>query len=417
MTDEKQGQAVSRKAPEAEAFSWLSNPLDWRPIDRFILLGILVMLAPALFGGALLATTLMASGYVDLRIAKVMLLLYAIHAVLLFWFIGMAVHMRKRVSDWPAFENFIIGSFVANVLLSTYVTGTHFTEGLLLLFLGINITSALANIRKIKIAYVVVCVAMAIFTAIDFSRVFTSAPLFLRAPLKPDGTLVTGWLALQVTIAAVLLAISRISMAAVSRWVERENLYREMSTIDGLTRLTNRRSFIERGESQLSRALRTPAASVACVMVDLDHFKRINDTWGHHAGDQVLVAASAILMASARAYDEVGRYGGEEFAILLPGATLEAAVTVAERLREKIAAVDIEVDGQRIAVTASFGVAIYPAPGIDTMSDLLKAADKALYIAKESGRNRVVSAMMVHDEASEPDQGSTSLLAPNGHLQ
>ena len=100
-----------------------------------------------------------------------------------------------------------------------------------------------------------------------------------RHELKPDGTLVTGWLALQVTIAAVLLAISRISMAAVSRWVERENLYREMSTIDGLTRLTNRRSFIERGESQLSRALRTPAASVACVMVDLDHFKRINDTW------------------------------------------------------------------------------------------------------------------------------------------
>jgi diguanylate cyclase (GGDEF)-like protein len=124
-------------------------------------------------------------------------------------------------------------------------------------------------------------------------------------------------------------------------------------------------------------------------MVDLDHFKRINDTWGHHAGDQVLVAASAILMESARQYDEVGRYGGEEFAILLPGVALDDAALVAERIREKIAATRVEVDGNSIAMSASFGVACYPSPGIENLNDLLKAADKALYAAKESGRNKV----------------------------
>ena len=127
-------------------------------------------------------------------------------------------------------------------------------------------------------------------------------------------------------------------------------------------------------------------------MVDLDHFKRINDTWGHHAGDKVLIAASSIMMDTARQYDEVGRYGGEEFAILLPNANLEGAAVVAERIREKIAATIVEVDGNAISMTASFGVACYPAPGIDDLNDLLKAADKALYEAKESGRNRVVTA-------------------------
>jgi diguanylate cyclase (GGDEF)-like protein len=171
-----------------------------------------------------------------------------------------------------------------------------------------------------------------------------------------------------------------------------------MSTIDGLTRLTNRRSFIERGHSEFSRARRISAGGVACVMVDLDYFKRINDTWGHHAGDQVLVAASAILMESARQYDEVGRYGGEEFAILLPGVSLETAAAVAERIREKIATTEVEVDGNSISMSASFGVACYPAPGIEDLNDLLKAADKALYVAKESGRNRVVMAEQADPE-------------------
>jgi diguanylate cyclase len=373
-------------------FTWRSNPLDWRPIDRLILLAALVLIAPLLFGTTLLAALLLAPDYLMQGTTCLLLGLYAIHGLLLGSYLVLALRRRHQVSDWPALENFIISSFVVNVMASSYATGTHFTEGLLLIFLGINITSALANIRKIHMAYVFVCIVMMLFAVIDFSGALAPAPLLARSILEADGSPVVGWLVVQVLIAAILLAISHISMSAISRWVEREDLYREMSTIDGLTRLTNRRSFIERGQSELSRARRIATGGVSCVMVDLDHFKRVNDTWGHHAGDQVLVAASAILMESARQYDEVGRYGGEEFAILVPGVSLQAAADVAERIREKIATTTVEVDGNSISMSASFGVACYPAQGIDDLNDLLKAADKALYIAKENGRNRVVMA-------------------------
>ena len=383
-----------------EEFTWFSNPLDWRPIDRFILLASLVMLVPVLLSAILLATVSLAPYYLDPDVTRLLLILCACHGILLAGFLGFALRRRQHIHDWPAFENFTIASFIITVLACSYATGTHFTEGLLIIFLGINIASALVNIRKIWVAYFGVCILMALLAVSDFSGALPPAPLFAHPPLNPDGSPLSGWLAVHVTVAAVLLAITSISLTAVGRWVERESLYREMSTIDGLTRLTNRRSFIERGQSEFSRAQRIPTSALACVMVDLDHFKRINDTWGHHAGDQVLIAASTIMMSGARHYDEVGRYGGEEFAILLPGLTLEAAVIVAERIREKIADAQINVDGNPIAITASFGVASFPAPGITNLNDLLKAADKALYAAKESGRNRVVTAAQISSGAT-----------------
>lgn len=392
---------VSAGSTVPDDFSWISNPLDWRPIDRLILLASLVMIAPVMFGGTLLAAMWLTPRFIDHGVGVWLLAFYVVHAIVLGTYIAVALRRRHENSDWPALENFVVGSFVVNVLVGSFLTGTHFSQGLLLIFLGINITSALANIHKILTAYLLVCLVMVVFAVIDFTGALQTAPLFAAAPLRPDGAPVTGWLAVQVILGAILLAINRISMAAISRWVEREDLYREMSTIDGLTRLTNRSSFIARGQSELSRARRVPA-HVACVMVDLDHFKRINDTWGHHAGDKVLVVASSILMEMARQYDEVGRYGGEEFAILLPNATIDGAAAVAERIREKIASTSVEVDGQMISMTASFGVACYPAPGIDDLNDLLKAADKALYEAKESGRNKVVLARMTEDRKN-PD--------------
>ncbi|MFZ5560549.1 MAG: diguanylate cyclase [Pseudomonadota bacterium] len=385
-------------------FTWFSNPLDWRPIDRFILLGALLLISPALFGFALLAAMAFAPDYLATTIARLLLAMYALQGLMLAGYIGAALRRRRHDDDWPAFENFIIVSFVIIVLVSSFATGTHLTEGLLMVFLGINIASALANVTKVQVAYVYICIAMLVLAILDFSGLSPSAPLFVKAPLKPNGSPVLGWLALQATLGAILLAIGYISMAAIRRWVERENLYREMSAVDSLTRLANRRSFMERGQSEFMRAQRISSGSLACIMVDLDHFKRINDSFGHHAGDQVLVAASRILIESARQYDEVGRYGGEEFALLLPGVTLAEAVLVAERIRETLAASPVETAGVRIPLTASLGVACYPAPGISTLDELLKAADAALYLAKAAGRNRVCKAPCGLAEADMPDQ-------------
>jgi len=376
---------------EPKAHSWFSNPLDWSHIDRLILLAGMVFLVPLFFGGVLALTLLLAPEWLNSRIAIPMFALHAGYLTVILLFVLLALKKRRFVSTWPLFEDVIIYSYVAVVFIQSWLSGTHYTTGMLLLMVGAYMTSALADIRKVLRAYIVVVVIFAIFGVAEASGKFTYAPIFAKSPYNADGSPVWGWFAIHVTQVSALLVITYVGIMATKRWVERENLFREMSTIDGLTRLTNRRSFIERSQSEFARARRVPISGISCIMIDIDHFKKINDTLGHHAGDAVLVQTAPLLLASARQYDEVGRYGGEEFAVLLPETSLEVATQVAERLREKIAAQTIMVDGKPVRVTASFGVACFPGEGVETINDLLKAADAALYKAKHAGRNRVVA--------------------------
>jgi diguanylate cyclase (GGDEF)-like protein len=161
---------------------------------------------------------------------------------------------------------------------------------------------------------------------------------------------------------------------------------RRMASTDGLTGLANRQTFDERLTQELSRAGREQS-DVALVMLDVDHFKRLNDTFGHQTGDDVLRRVAKVLRDSARTYDLAARYGGEEFALILPQTTLEDAVLVADRLREAIAATFVEPP-----VTISAGVATFPFGGSDS-SSLIAAADAALYESKSGGRNRVTAAL------------------------
>jgi diguanylate cyclase (GGDEF)-like protein len=126
------------------------------------------------------------------------------------------------------------------------------------------------------------------------------------------------------------------------------------------------------------------------VMCDLDKFKSVNDTYGHQAGDEVLKQLARILKDEAREIDRVGRYGGEEFMLLLPGTVLDAAVTFAERVRKQIEAHTFTFDGGTLQRTASFGVSGWPHPKIEESDALVRTADDALYVAKETGRNRVI---------------------------
>jgi two-component system cell cycle response regulator len=162
-----------------------------------------------------------------------------------------------------------------------------------------------------------------------------------------------------------------------------------MSQTDGLTGLDNRRHLNERIEEMFQHAQRLNEP-FSCVMCDLDKFKSVNDTYGHQAGDEVLKQLSAILKEEAREIDRVGRYGGEEFMLLLPGTVLDAAVTFAERVRKRIEGHTFTFDGGTLQRTASFGVSGWPHPQIDQCDGLVRAADDALYVAKETGRNRVI---------------------------
>jgi two-component system cell cycle response regulator len=164
---------------------------------------------------------------------------------------------------------------------------------------------------------------------------------------------------------------------------------RHMSQTDGLTGLDNRRHIEERLREmwEHSQRLHEP---VACVMVDLDRFKSVNDTYGHQAGDAVLRQLAQILKQEAREIDRVGRYGGEEFMLLLPGTVLDAAVTFAERVRKEVEGHTFTFEGGSLRRTASFGVSAVPHPKIADCEALVRAADDALYVAKETGRNRVI---------------------------
>jgi diguanylate cyclase (GGDEF)-like protein len=176
-------------------------------------------------------------------------------------------------------------------------------------------------------------------------------------------------------------------------WVELERVRDElhvMATVDGLTGVMNRRRFLEIAETELARSRRY-GRPLSMIAVDLDHFKDVNDTLGHAAGDDVLAALARTLQDQTRRQDVVGRIGGEEFAVILPETTGEAAVELAERMRVNLSAVKLAVGGVPLTVTASLGVVQVRATD-RTVEAALQRADAALYQAKRGGRDRVAAA-------------------------
>jgi len=166
---------------------------------------------------------------------------------------------------------------------------------------------------------------------------------------------------------------------------------KKLSITDGLTELFNHRHVHEllRDEFERSRRSEEP---LAVVMIDLDRFKAVNDTYGHPTGDVVLFETARILKETAREIDMVGRYGGEEFIAILPNTDEEEGGRFAERVRSAVEAHLFRDEATELRMTCSSGVASFPVEGVDSPEELLKNADEALYLAKESGRNRVVRA-------------------------
>ncbi|NMG44070.1 diguanylate cyclase [Aromatoleum toluvorans] len=169
----------------------------------------------------------------------------------------------------------------------------------------------------------------------------------------------------------------------------REDDLRQLALVDSLTGIANRRYLLERAEQERQRAQRFGLA-LTLLMVDIDHFKAINDRHGHAVGDQAIRRVAQTCAGSVREIDIVGRYGGEEFVIVLPGTLPEGGRELAERLRRKIAAIDIAgADGASFGLTVSIGLAGFQ-PG-DELEQVLASADAALYRAKSLGRNKVVA--------------------------
>lgn len=164
----------------------------------------------------------------------------------------------------------------------------------------------------------------------------------------------------------------------------------ESSVSDALTGVHNRAYFSTRLEEELAYAVRH-IVPLSVILIDIDHFKSVNDTYGHLVGDAVLQRVSQVLAHELRAEDVVARYGGEEFVALLRGIALEGAALAGERLRAAVAGTEVDAGGKSVSVTASFGVASIACCSAASSEALLRRADRRLYRAKESGRNRVVA--------------------------
>ena len=193
-----------------------------------------------------------------------------------------------------------------------------------------------------------------------------------------------------VLVLALLIGISYfLSWRLVEKLESVQRRYAALISTDELTRLRNRRYVLRRLEEECERADRI-GAPLSLMLIDLDHFKQINDTFGHPFGDQVLRRVAARMKSGLRRYDILGRIGGEEFLIISPGSTIEEATALAERIRDQIDTVKV-VDGDKeCSVTVSIGVTSFST--MEGTPDLLmRKADSALYRAKEQGRNRVVA--------------------------
>jgi diguanylate cyclase (GGDEF)-like protein len=174
---------------------------------------------------------------------------------------------------------------------------------------------------------------------------------------------------------------------------ERVQLYQEVKRLanqDVLTGCFNRRYFMELAAQEIQRSMRYKRP-LSLLMVDIDHFKNVNDRYGHQIGDQVLCNLVLLCQKQLRTIDTLGRYGGEEFVVLMPETASEGAMVASVRLLEKIAEMKINTSAGSLSITVSMGLACLDL-GFDetnTLDTLIQCADKALYAAKDAGRNRV----------------------------
>ena len=183
----------------------------------------------------------------------------------------------------------------------------------------------------------------------------------------------------------------RVRVRAGRRIVDLEQELRRQATRDALTGIYNRGAILDMLQKEMARQARS-TDFLSLIFADLDHFKRINDTYGHLAGDEVLRTATRRMAATLRTYDALGRYGGEELLAVLPNCDRDGAVMVAERMRCAMAEAVVHTAYGDIAVTVSIGIASIRIAEVTDMTDLLQRADSALYAAKSQGRNCVVVA-------------------------
>ena len=226
---------------------------------------------------------------------------------------------------------------------------------------------------------------------------------------RADTILASAWLSVLSLEAFLMTIATAFILLAMSK--ERTELrHKTAAMIDPLTGLLNRRAFLQDAEALLQQQIQRDRP-IGVLLIDLDHFKSINDRFGHAAGDKVLQIFAKTTRTNLRQTDLVGRLGGEEFTVVLADASVDNAYLVADRLRKAFAAGAATVDGQPLNATASIGVSVIVDPSQD-LAHLITLADQALYLAKARGRNRVEVAPIEGDSATRRRSAAQAVHMP-----
>jgi diguanylate cyclase (GGDEF)-like protein len=310
---------------------------------------------------------------------------------LVFW-LGFYVWTRRwYVRRGTKFSWLLFSTIAAHIITGTavcYAIGPYTAASGLIMVAALLLGMVLLERRSFWIAVIGWFLSM---FAMHFASKAGALPFhsLFEASLEPSN------LAKVAAERAVAAALIYIPLAVVmdhliSVWRQDERSLYEAAQFDSLTGAYTRGFAMAVMDRAVCRAARGDAKALGVLMLDLDHFKRINDAHGHARGDLVLKQTTHAMQSTLRAGDIVGRFGGEEFVVLLPGADLEQAMSAAERCRAAVEKMTIP-DAPYLSVTASVGVAAFPDHGKD-LDELLKASDRAMYAAKANGRNRIETA-------------------------
>jgi diguanylate cyclase (GGDEF)-like protein len=249
---------------------------------------------------------------------------------------------------------------------------------------------AASQINAVKRNYVIawICVSFALILMVERRL----APLWRLVVEGQSSSFLDANFGLAISI---FMLIGNYGVRQLFRNLELQNIELEqLANFDTLTGLDNRRSVLEKAKFEMSRALRTEH-QFSFLMMDIDHFKKVNDTFGHAAGDKVLHQIAEIMVRELRNIDICGRIGGEEFLVVMPDTNLDKALIAAERLRMAVASCNFHLSDQAFPITISIGAVVPSLYKEASLDALLAEADRALYKAKSNGRNRVEAALNV----------------------